>query len=341
MTGSDTTLLARDRPGLQVDDMLVSMHERIAALGLDLSGLTVITEAATGVYSCTAAIAAMAGAAQVHAVARDTRRYGSFEDAARTTLSLAEAAGVAERITVSRAVEPWMLAACDILTNSGHLRPISAEMIAHLPDSAVIALMFEAWEFRDADLDLLACRKRGIRVVGVNERHPQVGVFPFLGPLCVRLLMDAGLALFGSRISLLCDNPFAPFIERGLTRAGAFVALNPSGLAGADWKPDAVVLALDPSRNPPLAEKQLSLLANSGREILLAQFWGDIDREAARRVWPGPLWPQNEPSRGHMAVLLSDLGHEPVVRLQAGGLRAAEMVARDAVLAGGEIAELV
>ncbi|WP_299359642.1 hypothetical protein [uncultured Paracoccus sp.] len=324
-----------------MDDILGSMHRRINALGLDLSGLTVITEAATGFYSCTASIAAMAGAAHVHAVARDTRRYGTFEDAASATLSLAKAAGVADRVTVSRAVEPRMLTECDILTNSGHLRPISAEMIAHLPDHAVIALMFEAWEFRDADLDLLACRKRGIRVAGVNERHPQVGVFPFLGPLCVRLLSDAGLALRGARISLLCDNPFAPFIEQGLTRAGASVAINPSERDRVDQEPDAVVVALDPSRNSPLAEKELSALAGSGREVLLAQFWGDVDREAARHVWPGPVWPPSAPPQGHMAVLLSELGHEPVVRLQAGGLRAAEIVARGGVLADGGVAELI
>ena len=57
--------------------------------------------------------------------------------------------------------------------------------------------MFEAWEFREADLDLAACRDRGIRVAAVNERHPDVGVFPFLGPLCVRLLADAGVAARG------------------------------------------------------------------------------------------------------------------------------------------------
>jgi len=45
-------------------ETLQSMHERIAALRLDLSGMTVLTEAATGAYACTAALAAMAGAAQ-------------------------------------------------------------------------------------------------------------------------------------------------------------------------------------------------------------------------------------------------------------------------------------
>ena len=130
-------------------------------LDLDLSGMTVITEAATGAYAVTAVIAAMAGA-RVHAIARDTERHGSFEDAVAATVSLATKAGAVGRIEIAREPAPASLAACDILTNSGHLRPISRAMVERLPPSAVIALMFEAWEFRDADLDLAACRARGI-----------------------------------------------------------------------------------------------------------------------------------------------------------------------------------
>lgn len=329
------------RPALATDEMLDSIHRRIAALELDLSGMTVITEAATGYYASTAVIAAMAGAAHVHAVGRDTRRYGSFEDAGSAVLSLADAAGVARRITVSRRAEPEMLTECDILTNSGHLRPITADMIAQLPDRAVIALMFETWEFRGTDLDLDACRDRGIRIAGVNERHPAVGVFPYLGPLCANLLGDAGLTLAGARCHLLCDNPFAPFIQQGLLDAGASVVLGVSPCAPGGFTPDAVIVALDPFRNPRLDETDLNALGDPGRDVLLAQFWGDIDRDAARRVWRGPVWPPEEPPPGHMAVLLSDLGHEPIVRLQAGSLRAAEIVARDGDLPQDGIAELL
>ncbi len=240
-------VLPQVRPKTPADGMLCSMRQRIEILGLDLRGLTVVTEAATGAYACTAPIAAMAGAARVHAVARDTARYGSFDDAAAATLSLARAAGVADRITVSRALDPRMLAECDILTNSGHLRPICGETIARLPDRAVIALMFEAWEYREADLDLDACRERGIRIAAVNERHPAVGVFPFLGPLAVRLLSEAGLPPCGARIVLLCDNPFAPFIERGLTERGAFVVNAARVEAVGSGEADAVLVALDPS----------------------------------------------------------------------------------------------
>lgn len=316
------------------------MRHRIAVLGLDLSGLTVVTEAATGAYRCTASIAAMAGA-MVHAVARDTRRHGSFRDAERATLNLAAAAGVRDRIVVSPVVDPQILRSCDIITNSGHLRPITVEMIAELPRHAVLALMFEGWEFRGMDFDLAACRAFGIRVAAVNERHPDVGVFPFLGPLCAHLLEDAGLRLGGARLTLLCDNPFAPFIERGLVQAGATVITCPALMTVPPGQSDAVVVALDPARNAMLGPAELMQLRQVLPDALLAQFWGDIDREAAAALWPRPVWPRLAPSRGHMGVLLDALGHEPIVRLQAGGLRAAEIALRGGDTSGDGIAELI
>jgi hypothetical protein len=44
------------------DPMLESIERRIDVLGLDLGGLEVVTEAATGAYEYTAVIAALAGA---------------------------------------------------------------------------------------------------------------------------------------------------------------------------------------------------------------------------------------------------------------------------------------
>ena len=321
--------------------MLGGISRRIADLHLDLTNLNVVTEAATGAYVCTAVIAAMAGASHVHAVGKDTRRYGSYEDAVCATLDLARRAGVADRISFSRSVDPDILADCDILTNSGHLRPISAEMISLLPRTAVIGLMFEAWEYREADLDLDACRKHGIRVAAVNERHPDVGVFPFLGPLCVRLLLDAEVPLAASRVALLCDNDFAPFILQGLNfakcRADRFNSA--SALPHAEW--DVVVVALDPGRNAPLGEADLSHLAKVAAGARLVQFWGDIDRAAAARHGFAAIAPVIEPARGHMGILLSALGPEPIIRLQAGGLKAAEFVFQGRHPEAGDVAELL
>ena len=57
----------------------------------------------------------------------------------------------------------------------------------------------------------------------------------------------------------------------------------------------------------------------------LVQVWGDVDRDAMPGV---RCYPRHAPSRGHMGVLLSDLGPEPIIRLQAGGLKVGEVLAR-------------
>jgi hypothetical protein len=321
--------------------MLASITRRVAALDLDLTGKVVVTEAATGAYACTATIAAVAGAARVIARARDTRRHGTARDAAEATLGLARAAGVAERIEVVGELSDAALSGCDILTNSGHLRPITRGMVELLPRHAVIGLMFEAWEFRGADLDLAACRERGIRVAAVNERHQDVAVFPFLGPLAVRLLEDAAIVGAGSRVALLCDNPFAGFILDGLRAAGFSVEgfESVSCLPADRW--DAVLVALDPFNNAPLGAGDFARLAEVAPGAAVAQFWGDIDRAAAVQAGFGNIVPVVEPGPGHMGILLNALGPEPIIRLQAGGLKAAELVLAGGELVAGGVAEVL
>jgi hypothetical protein len=320
------------------DLMLESIRRRIDILGLDLSGLEVVTEAATGAYASTAVIAALAGA-NVHACARDAHGHGSAADAITATRDLAQMAGVETRISFSLGVSPGALRNCDILTNSGRIRPITRTMVDLLPDEAVIALMFEAWEFRGTDLDLAACRERGIRIAAVNERHADVGVFSFLGPLCVCLLRDAAMMVAGKRIAVLCDNPFAGFLLDGLTEAGARAELfeNSSQMRRGRW--DAVVLALLP-QDAPLGRDHLEAIAEKAPDALLAQFWGDIDRKAAKAL-DLRICPLAEPGRGHMGILLNRLGHEPIVRLQAGSLKAAEIVRRGGLLMPAGVASLL
>lgn len=320
------------------DPMLESIERRIDILGLDLGGFEVVTEAATGAYASTAIIAALAGA-HVHACARDTRAHGNAGEAIEATRQLARRAGVEARISFSPGVPPGALRGCDILTNSGRIRPITRAAIDLLPDKAVIALMFEAWEFRGTDLDLAACRERGIRIAAVNERHGDVAVFPFLGPLCVCLLRDAGMRVAGKRIAVVCDNPFADFLIQGLADAGAEALLfdSPSRLTAGPW--DAVAMALLPQAEP-LGIKQLESVARQAPGALVAQFWGDIDRTAAAALGLR-ICPEVEPGRGHMGILLNRLGHEPIVRLQAGSLKAAEIVRRGGPLPPGGVASLL
>jgi hypothetical protein len=307
--------------------LIALMREAIRRCELDLSGLTVLTEAASGAYAVTPVLAAMSGAARVFALARDSR-YGSVAEIAEGLMDLASSAGVEERIRIVTEKNREIIAAADIITNSGHLRPIDRAMIEWMKPTAAIPLMYEAWELREADIDVAVCAERGIAVAGTNERHPAVDVFSFLGPVAHRLLGDAGIASRGSRIVVLCDNPFREFIEAGLTAAGAIVEsvvkLDPKR---ESFTPDVVLVAMTPRPHPIIGRSEANIIANQYAGALVAQFWGDIDRDALTRCGVR-FWPIEPPPRGHQGIMLSSIGPEPVVRLQAGGLKVGEVMAR-------------
>ncbi|MDF0494633.1 hypothetical protein [Bradyrhizobium yuanmingense] len=316
------------------------MNRAVARTRLDLSELTVLTEAATGAYAVTAVLAAMAGARHVYAFTRPTR-HGTAADARQQTLELADSVGVADRIEVLEQITPDILHQTDIVTNSGHLRPLTAALIDKLPNEAVIALMFEVWEFRPKDLDMEACLARGIPIVGVNERHPSVDVFSFLGPLCVKQLHDCGLSVYKSRIALLCDNDFVGSLRAGLASSGASVDTfdDVHALCRDEW--DAVVVALRPAAGPRIGSLEATHLAACAPPgAVVAQFWGDMDRTALCANGLG-VWPAAPPALGHMGILLSEIGPEPIVRLQAGGLRAAEWVRRGRPVSSDGVAQIV
>jgi hypothetical protein len=314
------------RPGLSNVRLAQLVQASVERCALDLSGAVVLTEAATGPYVVTPVLAALAGA-EVIALTKPTR-YGSVDEVRAVTQQLAAAVGVADRITVTTERSPELFARADVVTNSGHLRPIVGELASAIRPDAVLSLMFEAWEIQagrlDIDLDLL--RERGVAMAGTNERHPHVDVFSFLGPMAVAQLADAGVSAYLGRIALLCDNPFAEFMRDGLLRVGAQVELAadlPSLLFTA--QPDALVVAMTPTGSSVLSAAQLRQVAQTWPGTVLTQYWGDIDRSLATDTGLA-CWPAQDPGAGHMGVLPSRVGPEPIVRLQTGGLKVAQVL---------------
>jgi len=316
-------------PGLNQRRLLNLMRAAVAQCQLDLRGLTVLTEAATGAYSVTPILAGMAGAREVFAVTRSSH-YGTVESIASATMQLAAAADCVEHVRVISAITPEIVSRADIVTNSGHVRPIDACFVRSMKPSAVIPLMYEAWEFRPTDLDLGACRERGVRVAGTNERHPAVDVFSFLGVMAVKLLLDAGIPIYGSHLLVLCDNPFADHIERGLVSAGAAVEVT-QDLTGAKSSSalDAILVARRPQSQPVIGPDEARLIQQRWPGALVAQYWGDVSRDALDAC-AVPYWPEQAPAAGHMAILPSGVGADPIVRLQAGGLKVGEVLLRSA-----------
>jgi hypothetical protein len=220
-----------------------------------------------------------------------------------------------------------LISASDIITNSGHLRPIDSNFIASANPSAVISLMYEVWELRPDDVDLAAAAQRGFPVAGTNERHPALDVFSYLGPLAVKLLHDFGIPVYRNSLLLLCDNDFAPFIEKGLLGAGAAVTLASDLHAAIPGDYDAVLVAIHPRPGCELGAPDAAQIAAIAPGAIVAQFWGDIDREAFAAQGLA-VTPAHLPKPGHMGILLSDLGPDPIVRLQTGGLKVGELLWR-------------
>jgi hypothetical protein len=310
------------------------MSAAIDRCQLDLSGLTVLTEAASGPYVVTPVLAAMAGA-DVRALAASTS-YATATQLAAVTTELAALANVASKIEIIHDRAAADISAADIVTNSGQVRPIDSGLIAQMKPGCVIPLMYESWEYRSSDLDLEACRKHGILVAGTNEQHPAVDVFSYLGQLAIKQLHDAGIAVRGSRITLLCDNSFGPYIERELRNNEALVttvtALTPEVLAPYC---DAVIVAMRPVEEFVLTAADAALIAATAPDTVVVQYWGDVDRDAIAQA-ALEIWPSAAPKPGHMGVLPSAVGPEAVVRLQSGGLKVGEVLARGLAGASGE-----
>lgn len=313
-------------PGFAVPRLARLIRESVDRMHLDLSGVRVLTEAATGAYVVTPVIAALAGA-DVTAVTQASR-YGSVADVTRATRELAEGFGVSERIAIQSNRTEADFATADLVTNSGHLRPIVGDFARAMRPGSALSLMFETWEIQAGrtDLDLQVLLDRGVRVAGTNERHPHVDVFSYLGGMAVALLCDSGVPAYNSRIAVLCDNDFRGYIVAGLRAAGSTVYDVPSLAEIGDVQLDAIVVARTPTGDSVLTGEDVRILASQPGTIVI-QYWGDLDRAALSGV-AVPVWPATAPAPGHMAVLPSRVGPDAIVRLQAGGLKVGELLLR-------------
>lgn len=329
---------------LYLRSVVRSIEERINLTELDLAGFSVLTEAATGAYAITPVVAAMAGAREVVAYTKKSR-FGNIEDVMHETDKLIDAVGRQLPVNIIHKISAAEYSRFDIITNSGHLRPINKEHIMSMKPNAVIPLMYESWELRESDIDLSACRERGIRVAGTNEHHPLLNVFEYLGPLVVRALHNSYIPVVGSRIAVFSNNLFGLQVARHLVRNQAEVfCIGPedsfSGLDGAvlcgDLPSAEIVPKLDVCvvATTPLVSSERTYDGNTVTDYIAkicpgtcVHLWGDINYDPLLRsdivmIPPVPV------AIGHQGLVMSGVGPEPVIRLIVGGFKVAEVLAK-------------
>ena len=303
----------------------------ISALDLSLEGLTVYTEAASGAYLFNPVLAALAGARHVFALTADSV-FANARVVEEATLEAARAADVGERISVVMRKEEGHVGASDIITNSGFVRPIDARMVSWMKSTAVVPLMWETWEFRESDIDLEACRRRAIAVMGTDEGKPPFPMYSYVGLLALKLLFELGLEGLRTNVLLLGGGRMGEAIRDVLTRAGATVSHvdgdRDYDALGERWRMtgegfDAIICA--EHENPRLLIGEGGALTGgdllaTGRHVCVGVIAGNVQREAlvraGLRFHPDALRPF-----GFMSYQPYGLGPRPVLELFASGLK--------------------
>ena len=326
------------------------LQKAIDKLELDLRGLVVLTEAASGNYMCTPIIAAMSGAKKVYAYARDSR-YGTAKEIFQNTKKFAWILRVEDKIEFSQTLDAGRIGKADMVTNLGPLRPIRKEFIDKMKDTAVIPLMREPWELREGEIDLRACKNRGIVVLGTNENHPLLVIYDYLGHLCAKKLFEMGIEILTSKIIVFGGGEFGLNIIKYLVRLGADV----KGICDEDANviedlgaekigdlvddgfdleamknADALIITTYPNDIEVIGDKGLisaKKLKNICPGVSVIQFKGNVDRNSVRRERI-PILPEKAPLYGHMSWTLSDLGLKTVIDLHTAGLKVGEIAVR-------------
>lgn len=308
----------------EMSEMLSLVRRSVEALAIDIAGLNVVAPAVRGYEATATTIALLAGASTVTAIALPSTRFHSAEEAANATVGLAELAGFEDRVTVQERIDHHTCASANIVISSGPVRPITRSVIERLPRHAVVSMLGETWKLIPGEIDVAACQEHGIPISGVNENHPEVGGLTYQPALCLRMLRAAEVEVRGAMIALVCDNPLGQILERGLRAGGAqvFLFATAHDIMAGEWQ--GVVLAQRPGDQVSLGIRELGMIAKAAPKAVIVQYWGDIDRTAAR-YFELRVWPPRTPGKGQMGMPLEALGPEPTVRLIAGGLKAAQL----------------
>jgi len=276
-------------------------------------------------------IAAKAGAKRVIAYAKSSR-YATAAQAKRVIGKISRLYQT-EQIEVITRLSNGIISEADIVTNSSSLRPLDKKFIEAMKEVAVIALMYESWEFRPSDLDLEAAKAKGIMVMGTNESA--AGIFDYVKPLVVKMIFEAGLEVWGNNFLIISSDNFGPKLKEVLISLGAktklFGSKAPFDLAKLGWtRVDGIIMA-DVTSDKTLVGRggiiDIAALKKNHPEAKIIQFAGEVETEqlSAANI---DYYPKHYVGARHMGQTMADLGPKAVIEYLAAGLKVGEEMRR-------------
>ncbi len=335
---------------------ILIIKEQIQLYPLNLSGLTVITECASGYYAFNTLVPLMAGAKKVIAVGGDSV-YASYSHCRDNLMDILTKNNLnTEHITICDKLEKEHLEEADIITNTGFVRPITASMMKCMKKSAVIPLMWETWEFRDSDLDLPAARENEILVLGTHEAYPKLAMYPYIGMLALSLLFRLELEVYKNRVILIGGGIPGTAIADTFQKNGVFYHWFVDTPQKKEQLPyhqisqykeifshaDAIIfIEHEIDKDIFCVENDFTFqqLARLNPDIKMGVISGKLDipalKESGLRFYPPTIKPF-----GFMSFQPYHLGPRPVLELFSAGLKVGELMAR-CRLKGMGIAETI
>jgi len=303
-----------------VEDLANKIKNSINKFELDLSNKTVLTEAATGNYVVTPIIAAVAGAKKVFAFTKESK-YGTVEEVKSQTYRLAKYLNVENKIEVVTNLNDISLDKVDILTNTGFLRPIDKYIIDKLNSNCTVPLMWETWEFRDSDLDIEACKSRGIKVYGTNEDDKRLKTKEYIGYMVLKFLLEFKHTPLSSTILVLGCDYFTKYVEKVLRQNGYKYRIINEYNQKIDTKEyNAIVLLEHHKRDLLIGESAFIEIGNISKDKDVIHICGEVDFTKAKFNYI----PINPAPFGYMSYTADYMGIGVVIDLHTAGLKVAE-----------------
>ena len=292
---------------------------------LNLDNKVILTEGATGNYSVTPILAAVAKAERVYALSQDSE-YGSIEQVQNDIYQLANFFKVESRIEIipkskNNEIDYKKI---NIVTNLGFVRPINKQLISKLSSDCVIPLMYEPWEFRDSDLDIDECIKRGIKVYGTNESDKHLQTFDYIGFCVLYFLLRNKLSCFSSKVLLIGCSKFISPVEKILLKNNYEVhcIVNYRKKIKNVSQYDAIVILEHEKKNLIVGSDKNAFLNKEDITpyTLVIHICGSVDFENAEfRYEPQKICPF-----GYMSIRADYIDPHAVIDLHAAGLKVAE-----------------
>lgn len=328
MVAVEFRVVAQNIQGLMREFRLIK--EAIKNFDLDLTGLVVLTEAASGNYVWTPIIAALSGA-KVYAFSKDSR-YGRFDQVKKMTNDLANKLNILNNLLVIDHLTPKIIGSADIITNTGFLRPLNREKLQYCKEKVVIPLMYESWEFRDTDIEIDYCKQKGIPVYGTNESDERVKTIEYLGMVAKKALLINNIEVFSSRVAILGVGKFANAIYDSLNKETEFCEIWSSkrDIKKID-KLDALIIADHETETSYLGQDSLITiddLHEQNPDITIIHVSGKIDKNIILKN-NLKLFPHNIAPYKWMSLTTDFVGPKPLIDLHTAGLKVVEVALYD------------